>query len=64
MCFLFELLMLRKLWLFFVWLTFEAATLSLFVILCRAGCVGREEAGFELPLACCRLLMRLRRKCL
>jgi hypothetical protein len=43
-------------------LIFEAATLCLFAILCRAGCVGREEARFELPLACCRLLMRLRRK--
>ncbi len=45
----------------FVCLTLEVATLCLFVILCRAGCVGREEARFELPLACCRLLMRLRR---
>ncbi len=47
---------------YFVRLTFEASTLCLFVILCRTGCVGREEARFELPLACCRLLMRLGRR--
>ena len=47
----------------FVWLTFEAATLCLFVILCRVGCVWREEARFELPFACFGLLMRLRRSC-
>jgi hypothetical protein len=32
----------------FVWMTSEAATLCLFVILGWAGCVGREEARFEL----------------
>ncbi len=34
----------------FVWLTFETATLCLFVILFRAGCVGRRKRGLSCHL--------------
>jgi hypothetical protein len=43
----------------FLLFTFDAAALCVFVILSRVGCVVWKEARFELPLACCCLLMCL-----
>ena len=57
MFFLFELLMFRSLR-FVILLGYVWRCFFKFVIYC----VGWEEARFELPLACFRLLMRLRRR--